>query len=878
MSRITSCLALAGLLNVLPFTPVAAQSPASDQYGDPLPAGARARLGTVRLRHGGPVAFVAFSPDGKLLASGSGGGILISDVATGKVLHRLPGGLHGPSSAAFFPDGKSFALFGSDRTLYLWDVNTGRKVRSLSARADTLNLAALSPDGKTVALLDNNHTIRLWDAAADKGLRQLAGPANPQNGKQQPFAAALVTFSPDGKLLAVAGTQGQSVVYRLWEVGSGRERPALVRPSASLTCLALSADGKTLALGEPGPDVLLLDLASGAKTRVPAELRGSAQGLAFAPDGKTLAVINRPGIDLVDRATGKLLRRFRGPAGGYFSVALSPDGKTLAGGGADHVIQLWDVTTGKELRPTPGHRGPVTAAVYSPDGRTVATAGADPAARLWDAATGKELLRLSRPREEGEQGQAPPALLAFLGSGRVLTAAWNDGIVCAWETATGKPLPRVGASRKGHRPLAFSPDGQALATLGPDGLLRVHAVLSGRELRRFGGFQGAGQPGARVPVVAFAPDSRTLATAEGGQGQLGGRLNINSGYIAGTPSAGLVRLWELTSGRERGQVSLASGGSPFGHVWVSGSDAVRDLTFVNPTSSVSLLVLSPDGRALAALFGGSLRLVDLDGNRELRRLEVGYSDGATLAFSPDGRVLAQGGHAELTLWDVATGAELCRMPGHRGAITSVAFSPDGKSLVSGASDTTALVWDVKGLLEEGRRQRLEPSPERLEALWADLAAADAARAYRAVWALAAAPGRSVPFLGARLRPVPAVDGKKLARLVADLDKGRYALRQQAVRELQALGDLAESALRAALEGEPSLELRRRVEALLEKVEAPVTSPEGLRALRAVEALERAGTAEARAALARLAGGAPQARLTREAQGALKRLERRAAAP
>jgi WD40 repeat protein len=886
MSRLPACLILAGLLNALPLIPVAAQ-PAPDQYGDPLPPGARARLGTVRFREGGPVAFVAFSPDGKVLASSMGNGSFqIWEAATGRRLRRLPGQLQGPASAAFSPDGKALVLVGGDGRVRFVDAATGKELRRLTTPAANRWQVAFSPDGKTVALLDSDQSLRLWDVAADKERHRLLGPPAPVKGGPPGFAPSALAFSADGQLLALGGMQGKDVVIRVWEVFTGRERPALTGPQVlpgNLSYLGFSPDGKMLWVGDSQQGrMYLLNAVTGAKLRQLAARRTYGQpSAAFSPNGKLLAVVNGEGVDLVDPATGQTVRRLPCPGQGFACLAFTADGKTLAVGGADHILHLWDVATGKEIRPPQGHRGAVAITVYSPDGRTVATVGSDHTVHLWDPATAKELRRLARPLKAEDVNQLAPPLLAFLRGGRVLAAAWSDGVICAWETATGKRLARVDLWVKDRRPLAFSHDGQALATLGADGQLRIQDVLSGRELRRFPGPQSGGQPGARALVVAFGPDGRTLATADSGPVQLGRRLNLQGGYIANVPSAGLVRLWELTSGRERGQVALARGGAPFGQPWGSSvviDDGTRGTILFQETASVSRLALAPDGRTLAAIFGNSLRLVDLESNRELRRLDGGFFDGGPLAFSPDGRMLAQGGHAGVTFWDVATGEEVGRLTGHLGTVTAVAFSPDGKVVLTGAADTTALVWDVRQLLEEGRRRRVEPSPQRLEELWKELAAADAARAHRAVWALAAAPARSVPYLGARLRPVPDVDGKRLARLVAELNHGRYAVRQQAVRDLEALGDVAEVALRAALEDGPTLELRRRVEPLLEKLEGPVTAPELLRALRAVEALERAGTAEARAVLARLAGGAPPARLTREAQDALKRLEQRSSSP
>lgn len=447
-------------------------------------------------------------------------------------------------------------------------------------------------------------------------------------------------------------------------------------------------------------------------------------------------------------------------------------------------------------------------------------------------------------------------------------------MVCTWETATGRAIFQARIGKEGSRPAAFSPNGKALATVSNEGFVCVHDLPGGRELRRFPGRQESGQPQQAITAVTFAPDGRTLMAGYGHQSvtQFNRQFNqLGSGMLYSTAApTGLVRIWELTSAQERSQIHLGSSAAP---VLLSstfrGGEGLIGMG-MGQVATVSLVAPSPDGRTVAVLLDSSLILWDLEGNRELRRLQDVFLGGA-LTFSPDGRLLAIAGSTEFTLWNVATGKLLARGDGHHGAIMALAFSPDGKSLVSTAADTTAVVWDVQELLEQGRRQRIEPSAQRLQQLWADLARQNAQLADRASWALAAAPARSVPFLKARLRPVPAIDAAAIQKLVADLNSGRYAVRQKAMHHLEALGEIAEATLRKALEQGPSLELRRRVEPLLAKIEAPISAPEQLRALRAVEALERAGTKEARAVLAELAGGAPQARLTHQARDALQRL-------
>jgi hypothetical protein len=161
-------------------------------------------------------------------------------------------------------------------------------------------------------------------------------------------------------------------------------------------------------------------------------------------------------------------------------------------------------------------------------------------------------------------------------------------------------------------------------------------------------------------------------------------------------------------------------------------------------------------------------------------------------------------------------------------------------------------------------------PGDLKRWWADLGSADGAKAYQALGQLITASGESVPFLDEHLRPVEAVSRGKISQLVAGLGSERYAEREKAQQGLEKLQDLAEEELSKALAAGPTLEVRQRIERLLEKSDL-LKSPERLRSLRAIEVLEHIGTPEARRVLQKLAKGAPEARQTREARASLERL-------
>jgi hypothetical protein len=205
-------------------------------------------------------------------------------------------------------------------------------------------------------------------------------------------------------------------------------------------------------------------------------------------------------------------------------------------------------------------------------------------------------------------------------------------------------------------------------------------------------------------------------------------------------------------------------------------------------------------------------------------------------------------------------------------IHALAFSPDGKLLASASNDATVLLWNVFDEPQPARKGPL--STKELQALWEKLRSDKAEQAYQALCTLRAAAKETVPFLAKQLRPVSPVDPKRLDQLLRDLNSDTHAVRTEATMELGKLGTRVELALRKALAGKPALEVRRRIEILLEKLDPLSLSSEKIQPMRALEVLEHIGTTDAKGLLESLAKGAPGARLTREAQEALQRLEKR----
>jgi WD40 repeat protein len=803
-------------------------APRTDRYGDPLPEGAIARLGTLRFRHSGALESLVFSPDGALLAGASRECVLLWNTRTGQPLRRFPVTVFGNNARQvidFCPDGKTLAVWGPDREITFYDVATGLRQRAVEL-----------PEPK-----------EMNDGG---GLR----------------------FSPDGKRLAEISDLDRVCLI---DLPAGRVRHGPGGHRAAVYSLAFSPDSRTLALGTLGPAVQIRDAATGRLLRgLDEPSQRFVMEVAFSPDGQTLAAGSWDRILLVDVAQGKELARLEMPMEAVLGMAFTPDGKTLVSGSQDGKVRLWDVASGR-VRLTLDGRGSGRCLALTRDGRTVALGIGSCAVRLWDLASGRELSAGSFGHEAGVQ------CVCGLADGRIVASATQNQEIRLWDTKTGDA---VGLLSGGARVLAYGPVGNWLA-----------AVDRGNRVRLL-------EPGSgKVRLTFLVPDTPNVL---GLAGTSDGKTLVTLDHVRtdANRSEGTSRLiaWDPTTGRSRHKLSFAEvrpvslALTPDGRTALVGvQDRIRVFDLeegvevpgpVGYRQPVASLALSPDGKTLLA--GGldrRLSLSEVVTGREIYRLPDQEHPVGAVAFSPDGRLVASStsislsadegvGAYRIRLWDAATGDELGHFEGFSAQVLSLAFTADGDRLVSGMRDSTLLIWDLCPL-----RKRLRVfgassvAPDRL---WAALAGADIHAAHAAVWSLSAGTHSAIQlFRKERLGPVDPPDPKLIGRLIHDLDSPHFRTREAASGKLRLMESLAVPALRKALDGKPSPELRRRAgEVLAER--GAVRSPEVLRSLRAIQVLEWIGSKDARALLVELAGGVPEARPTWEAKASLERLTRR----
>ncbi|MCK7627977.1 WD40 repeat domain-containing protein [Streptomyces sp. RS10V-4] len=650
-------------------------------------------LSSVLSGHTQAVYAVAFSPDGRTLATGAGDDTIrlwsLADPAHPVPLGRpLTGHTDWVYWLQFSPDGHTLASASRDRTARLWDVRDPAHPkalgRPLTGHPDFVFSVSFSRDGRTLVTASQDHTVRLWDVSDPAHAKALGYPLT---GAQEAVASA--ALSPDGRTVAAPG---HDHMIRLWNVTDPTDPKLWSKPLSNpdvVYAVAFRRDSKLMASVGNDQKVRLWDVSSPAHAK---------------PLGQPLT----------------------GHTGTLLAVAFSPDGRTLATAGADHTIRLWDVSDPQHPallgQPLIGHTGFVNWLAFSPDGQSLASVSDDHTVRLW---------HLPRAVLAGHLGSVTG--IAYRGDGRVLASA-SAGRVRLWDVrdpAGGRQLSELPDQHLAIRTV-FQPQGRLLASADSDGTVWLWDVSAPDRPRQVGLIHtgGADQTDG---VLAFTPDGHVLVTG-------GPRYSL--------------RLWNVTDPVRpaalgsplTGHISLVhwAGISPDGHTLASTSEDdkvrlwdIRDPARPRPlqdirtgdTGGTLWGAFSPDGRLLAtAGVGHDVRLWNVSAPAHASAIGsslTGHTDRVTwVGFSADGHTLASAGEdRSVLLWDLT---DLTRptpwgralTAGHTEAIETAAYRPDGQLLATAGPDGT-IEFTPLGIDQAIRRICASTAGQLTPAQWRD---------------------------------------------------------------------------------------------------------------------------------------------------------------
>jgi WD40 repeat protein len=578
----------------------------------------------------GGIHSVAFSPDGKLLATGdTNGEIRLYQVTDGKQLLLFKGHTGFIWPIAFSPDGHILASGSDDPIVKLWDVKTGQCLAKLQGHSGGIWSVAFSPDGSLIATGSEDQTVKLWNTSTKKYLTTLQGHSN---------RVTSVAFCPQSSVV-VSGSDDQQV--KLWDVSTGKCIQTFHTDCTSIRSVAFSPDGQTLAGGCHNATVTLWDVITGHCLRTLQGHTDCVNSIAFSFDGQTLVSgSDDQTVKLWNIDTGRCLRTLQGHSSRIPSVAFNPQGAILASGSEDQTVKLWDIKTGGCLKTFQGFCNGVWSIAFSPNGLFLASSSSDQTLKLWDVNTGQCLKTFI-----GHTNRVTS--VAFSPDGHILVSGSEDQTLKLWDVNTGQCLKTFKGHTNRVTSVAFSPNGHIVASSCQDQTVRLWDVKMGECLKVLQGHTHW------IWVVAFSPNGHFLAS--GCHDQIVRLWDVKTGQCIQTLHGHTDWIWSLSF-------------SPDGHRLASGStDQTIKLWDVRTGQQIDTL-LGHSGSVYSVSFIDSQTLVsgsgdhtvkfwDTSQNRCVKTLS-GHSNLVwSVAFSPKSQTLVSSSQDDtIRIWDITTGA------------------------------------------------------------------------------------------------------------------------------------------------------------------------------------------------------------------------------
>lgn len=596
----------------------------------------------------GSIRTLAFSPGGQTLATGDTNSeiwIWKADASSGELgphLLTLQGHSNWVCSVAFSYDGQLLASGGADRTLIVWQVSTGQRLQTLEGHGNWVMSVAFSPDGQLLASGSADRTVKIWRVSTGDCLQTL---------EDHSHGVWSIAFRPQGDRL-ISGSADGSV--KVWDISAGQCQHTLLGHQHMVSSVAFSPQGDYLASGSADQTIRIWDSRTGLCRRTLTGHRNWVWSVAFSSQGDYLASgSSDQTVRIWDVESGQCQRTLMGHGNWVWTVAFSPQDKYLASGSEDRTMRLWDLHAGQCIKALQGSSNWVWSVAFSPQGDMLASGHGDRQVHLWEVDSGDHLETL--PSAERAIWS-----VAFSPQGNLLASCNEDGNVRLWRLLSRKgnstkcdPVKHDSTKRdtslSGHSKaiwsVAFSPDGDYLASGSADQTIRIWDMGTGKCLRTLTGH------GHWVCSVTFHPQNGQLA----------------SGSYDRT-----LKLWDIHTGECLQTLS--------GH-----------------TSGVWSIAFAPQGDVLASSsMDQTVRLWDISSGK-LQRVLKGHQNWVmSVAISPDGQHIASASADHtVKLWNLSSGACLQTFTGHRNSVWSIAFSPDGRFLASGSDDKTLKLWAVK---------------------------------------------------------------------------------------------------------------------------------------------------------------------------------------
>ncbi|MES2438564.1 MAG: AAA family ATPase [Verrucomicrobiota bacterium] len=633
----------------------------------------------ISTQHVASVESVVYSPDGSLIASGSGDhSVKIWDTRTGKQIHIFESHELKVRCVAFNSDGTLLASASEDQSVIVWDIKKGTKRYKPGKHSGYVTCVAFSPDDRIMVTGSEDHSAKLWNVSSGEEIGTLKGHDK---------AITSLAFSPSGDRLITASKDGSMI---LWDTKSLSEVRTFTGHENEVRCVKFSPDGTLIASASSDGKIKLWDPETGTEKFPdlvfphPGSSFGYVNTLDFSPDGKRLACatgdFRGTNLRLWDLENLKEIQAIEGNWDSISSIDFNPDGSRVACGASDGTIRIWDATLTHSFSPQAGHAYAVAKVAFNPEGTRVASASADGTLKIWDLSLGRELHTLSGHSREIN-------CMAYSPDGRWIATGSNDNSIILWDAETGSEIHTLRAHTDRVLSLSFSPDGLSLVSGSRDHHILLWNCESGEPMKTFS------SRSTWVTGISFSPDGKKIVA-----GLLDGTIDLidsSSGEI----------LWSLKGhSSDVGCVAFSPDGNSFATGSMDGTIKIWDGLSNEPLSTpeksgkwITSLAFNGDGSRLASATTGSFEnfvgLWDVKTGKLTAKLPFENFD-VTAAFSSDGnRIVTGSSDNSVRVWDVSLSGHGSRTLDHSGVVSGMAYSPDGTILAS-VADSKLWIWDA----------------------------------------------------------------------------------------------------------------------------------------------------------------------------------------
>ncbi len=573
-----------------------------------------------------------FSPDGRQIMTAVNTGLVILwDTEGATKTGSLKGHDHDINAISMSPDGQ-YAAAASNKEIRVWNVPGRTEIAVLKGHTGSIRHIEFSQDGRSLLSVSDDEIARLWDVANGTSTYILEG---------HEFGLAAGAISPFGNRIVTASLDNTA---RLWDAHDGGLVKVLTGHNRSVVTAAFSSDETHLVTGSSDGTARVWDADSGALLTVLRGHDGGIHHVASSPEADRIATASSDGtIRLWHAGQSRLFRHVGGSGTNeVISAAFSPSGELVLTASWDRTARVWNTGNGAEIAVLKGHEGPLISAVFSPDEKYVLTVVSEGIARLWDSRTGKKVATFSSdvvtPVDSWDAVFLNVASFNSDGTHAVIAAGRNAGI---WDISTGELKVVLRGHAKQIVDVAYSPDGNFIATSSYDSTARIWNAKTGETVSILEGHS------LGVTDASFSPDGRLALT---------------------TSQDTTARLWEVETGT---QTALLK----------DHKKLIYQGTF-DPKGS-RIITVSADGTARLWNTGGDVLAVLVGHNESVFKGK----------FSPDGsRVVTASSDDNAYVWDTNTGFLVAQLQGHAGDVNDAEFSPDGRSLITASKDGTARIF------------------------------------------------------------------------------------------------------------------------------------------------------------------------------------------